>query len=186
MTLRHNNTSQIPEATTFNPLLQDENPYYKNLNRAPKNAYDYADSLNKMLSYGGCVSRLSPIGSGSYNLYDIVAILDGEYIDSANTMQTTNRYGIVVTEADSENYYIICTFCPNFVYPAEIVSSVANFDNTHLGKFLYLDLTTNSASHHWLAVNSTNTAPSLPASPVVLGQVTGAYSMFFHGTVRTF
>ena len=62
MTLRHDNPSQMAEVVQFNPLLQNENPYYKNLNRASKNAYDYADNINKIIGYGGCVSRVLPLG----------------------------------------------------------------------------------------------------------------------------
>ena len=182
MTLRHDNPSQMAEVVQFNPLLQNENPYYKNLNRASKNAYDYADNINKIIGYGGCVSRVLPLGSSFFNLYDIVALLDGEIIDNAaTTTHTTMRYAIVVTEADDENRYIVCTFCPNFIYPSEVVNNITNFGIVHLNSALYLDTSLNSASHFWLTVG---TPSSSPTSSLALGVVTGSNTMFFCGTAR--
>ena len=181
MTLRHANPSQSPEIVTLVPLLQNEDPYYKNLNRAPKNAYTYADNINKMLSYGGSVSRLRAAGSTVFDLYDIVAIVDGELIDNALAPTIpTIRYGIVVTEADEDNYYIVCTFCPNFVYPSSVASSILGFTAASAGTNLYLDsdgITPDSSG--WL----TTTAPS---TPVILAKKTGSTSIFFCGTVRLF
>ena len=186
MTLRHNNPSQEVNIPEFNPLLINESPYYKNLNRAPKNAYDYATNINNMFSYGGNVSRLQSLGNQNFNLYDVVSILDGELIDNVRTTsQVINRCGIVVTVADSEGYYLVVTFCPNFVYPAEVVAEIAGFaagipSGFGNGAPLYLDMTSNVTpqSNYWLTTTSTGNTPLIP-----LGKITGSYSIFFSGSV---
>lgn len=175
MAIRHNNINQIVKPVSFLPLLKNESPYYNNLNRGPKNAYDYADSVNKVLSYGGCVSRLKPASSASvFNLYNIVKIDDGESISiiaDASALNNYDRFGIIVTEKDDEGYYIVCTFCPNFVYPYE----VCNFNAGDFGDNLRIDL--NITPHNTtLAANSN----------VIIGRVTGQTSIFFCGTTRLF
>ena len=180
--MRHNNESQLVEVVSFNPLLQNEDPYYKNLNRPPLDAYNYANNVNMTLSYGGCVSRLLPNTPGTvYNLYDIVVILDGETITSIASATALSRFGIVLTEADDSGYYIICTFCPNLVYPPAVSSAIVLFNEANVGGMLYLDNTTNPTpqNNYWLT-----TAP--PDVPIILGKITGATSIFFCGTVRLF
>ena len=180
MNLRHNNSSQLADSVDLKPLLQNENPYYKNINRAPKNAYDYADNINKMLSYGGTVSRLAPAGIQLFNLYDIVGILDGEIIAPARDYPTS-RYGIIVTEADADGYYIVCTFCPNFVYPAYIADAITGFTTATVNSVLYFDNTSNTTpqNNFWMTTAS-------PVTPISLGKKTGTNSIFFCGTVRLF
>lgn len=189
MTIRHNNTSQEAEVENFNPLLQDESPYYKNINRAPKNAYDYADNINKMLSYGGFVSRVASLGNQLFNLYDIVALLPNEIIDNVRTTsQAVTRYGIVVTLQDDEGYYLIVTFCPNFVYPSEVVSAITGFTTPSSfgsGLPIYLDTNPSNLSpqtNYWLTTSSTG----LPTPTIQLGKITGQYSIFFSGNLNLF
>ncbi len=186
MTLRHNNSSQEVNIPAFNPLLIDESPYYKNLNRAPKNAYDYATNLNNMLSYTGCVSRIPALGNQVFNLYDIVSILNGELIDNVRTTtQVINRCGMVVTVADSEGYYLVLTFCPNFVYPSNVASLITGFtagipSGFGNGAPLYLDMTANATpqANYWLTTTSASNTPLIP-----LGRITGSSSIFFSGSI---
>ena len=189
MPQRHNNATQLAEVETLAPLLQNEDPYYKNINRAPKNAYTYADNINNMLSYGGTVSRLLPAGSQTFNLYDIVAILDGETITQAIQTSGTapTRFGIVVTLLDDEGKYTVCTFCPNFVYPTGISADITGWAGVSLpGTTLYLDVTGSTpASNYWLTTSSGETN-AIYTTSVGLAKITGATSMFFCGTVRLF
>lgn len=177
MPLRHNNQSQMVTPVELSPLLKNESPYYNNLNRAPKNAYDYADSINKILSYGGFVSKMRAANiADTFNLYNVVKILDGEsLVAHQGAVADTERFGIIVTEKDAEGYYIVCTFCPNFVYPSEI----ASFDSVSLQRELYVD-TVNYAT------NPNGLTTTEPVIPVCVGKVTGTQSIFFCGTVRLF
>lgn len=177
MPLRHNNPSQLVTPTELAPLLKNESPYYNNLNRAPKNAYDYADRINKILSYGGFVSKMRPANAAdNFSLYNLVKILDGEVLVPHNgSALDTDRFAIVVTEKDAEGYYIVCTFCPNFVYPAE----VATFDSGNLQSILYVDLVNYSTN-----VNGLTLSNNFPAIDV--GKVTGMNTIFFCGTTRLF
>lgn len=185
MTLRHNNPSQEVNIPEFNPLLQNESPYYKNLNRAPKNAYDYATNINNMFSYSGSVSRVQSLGNQIFNLYDVVSILNGELIDNVRTTsQIINRCGIVVTMADSEGYYLVVTFCPNFVYPSQVALAINGFvagepSGFGNGSPLYLDLTSNTTpqTNYWLTTITAGNTPLIP-----LGRITGSSSIFFSGT----
>ena len=189
MAIRHDNASQEAEIKSFNPLLQDESPYYKNINRAPKNAYDYADNINKMLSYGGSVSRLPSLGNQQFNLYDIVAILPNEIIDNVRTTtQVITRYGIVVTLQDDIGYYVVITFCPNFIYPAEVASAITGFSTPssfNSGLPIYLDTNTSNSSpvnNYWL----TTSTVGLPTPTIQLGKITGPSSIFFSGSLNIF
>lgn len=177
MPLRHNNQSQMVTPVELSPLLKNESPYYNNLNRAPKNAYDYADSINKILSYGGFVSKMRAANAAdTFNLYNVVKILDGESLMShQGAVGVNERFGIIVTEKDQDGYYIVCTFCPNFVYPPE----VASFDSFDLQQELYVD-TVNYAT------NPNGLTTTAPGTAVCVGKVTGTQSIFFCGTVRLF
>lgn len=175
MPLRHDNLSQVIKPVPFSPLLQDEGPYYNNLNRGPKNAYDYADNLNKILSYGGSVSRIRPINSHTaYSLYNTVKIVDGEVFETVVSLASNDRFGIIVTEKDAEGYYIVCTFCPNFVFPANILQFTAG----NLGASLTINIGDPRTS---LAIVAGH-----PAGSPIVGKVTGSNTIFFTGTVRLF
>ena len=170
MALRHNNQSQMVTPVELSPLLKNESPYYNNLNRAPKNAYDYADRINNILSYGGFISKVKAANSAdTFNLYNVVKILDGESIVSTASYSSNDRFGIIVTEKDADDFYIVCTFCPNFVYPAEVFPVTWS-----PGDILKID----------------NTVPLLGVTngtgTVSVGKVTGTKSIFFCGTVRLF
>lgn len=176
MTLKHLNPTQSITPPKFLPLLRDENAYYSNLNRAAKNAYDYADKLNNMFTYSGSVSRLKANTLDVIELYNLVKISDNETITTAkNTASDLDRFGIVVAEKDNEGCYTVCTFNPNFVYPSNIVS----FEPSAIGEYLYVD-TINYAS------NISNITTVKRAGAVVVGKVTGKHSIFFHGTAKIF
>ena len=121
----HNNATQRVDSPGFSPLLRNESPYFNNLNRAPKNAYDYAEELNKILSLGGYVTKHAPGVSGTtFDIYEFVTITDSETI-LANPVSTTERVGIVVTSVTDDGFYWVCTFCPNFTFPS--AASIGNF-----------------------------------------------------------
>lgn len=169
MALRHNNPSQMVTPVELSPLLKNESPYYNNLNRAPKNAYDYADKLNQVLSYGGYVSKMRPANSADiFSLYNLVKILDGESIATPSNLLATDRFGIIVTEKDAEGYYLVCTFCPNFVYPTEVPPV-----SWTVGGTLYVD-------------NSEPLVGMANSSGIAVGKVTGTQTIFFAGTIRLF
>lgn len=176
MILRHDNATQIVKPVAFNPLLQNEGPYYNNLNRAPKNAYDYADSINKILSYGGYVSRIKPAGAEVFTLYNTVRILDGEVFEKPTSPTAYQRFGIIVAEKDTEGYYIVCTFCPNFVFPPQILSFEAGISDP--GANITIDI---AVPHTYLSAPSVG----ITGAPIV-GKVTGVNTIFFTGTVRLF
>jgi len=159
MTLKHLNPTQSITPPKFLPLLRDENAYYSNLNRAAKNAYDYADKLNNMFTYSGSVSRLKANTLDVIELYNLVKISDNETITTAKNMASDlDRFGIVVAEKDNEGCYTVCTFNPNFVYPSNIVS----FEPSAIGEYLYVD-TINYAS------NISNITTVKRAGAVVVG-----------------
>lgn len=176
MPLRHDNSTQTVKPVTFSPLLRNESPYYNNLNRGPKNAFDYADSINKILSYGGFVSRVKASNqSTSFSLYNIVKILDGEVIVDSRDPASGERFAIVVTEADTDGYYIVCTFCPNFVYPPEI----ATFDfPSKLGVSLAISKESTPPTNYLTEDGETG--------DVIVAKITGENSIFFCGTTRLF
>jgi hypothetical protein len=185
MTVQHSNPTQQTVPVDFKPLLKDEGPYVNNLNRAPKNAYDYANNLNTIFSYSGSISRVLPnISTVAYNLYDIVHLLDGEVIEPGNvaTMQPNYRFGIVVSELDANGNIFICTFSPNFIFPSSI-----SFAATP-GTALYLSNTSSDVS------NGSTTASGLTTTQGTIGTighepiaiVTGTHSVFFSGTARIF
>lgn len=169
--IKHENTTQKLPAPYLNPLLATESPYYNNLNRAPKNVYDYVNSVNNVLSYGGYVSRVLPQNAqANFQLYNIVQIVDGEIIIPLSASPDINgRYGIIVSTQDDSGYYIVCTFCPNFVYPTQLFTS---------GQINYnLNASSITPVYNLLATTS---------SGITLGKITGLSSMFFSGTVRLF
>lgn len=176
MTLKHLNPTQQVNPTKFLPLLKDESPYYDNLNRMAKNAYDYADKINNMFNYAGSVSRVLSTSLTPISLYTVVKLLNDETIITAanNTPVITERFGLVVAERDEEGYYLICTFNPNFIYPVNIIL----FDNSIVGEYVYID-TGNLG-------NVSNITVIPPVNGVVVGRVSSIHSIFFHGTSRDF
>ena len=93
MAIKHENTSQKVVPVDFRPLLKNEDPYFNNINRGPKDVYDYTNKINDMLSYGGSVSRMrSSTPYIAISLYDIVHILEGELVTiSSNTNPANGR-----------------------------------------------------------------------------------------------
>ncbi len=176
--IRHYNITQQAEATKKIPLVVNESPYINNLTRYAKNVYTYSDKVNEILSYGGYVSRVKAASNDILGLYRIVKILDGEVITNITTYaNTTDRFGIVVSEPDKEGYYLVCTFCPNFIFPVDI----KQFDlASELGVYLKLDVKN-------FATNVCNLDTSMNEhGEILLGLVTGRHSMFFCGTMRLF
>ena len=177
-------TQSIPDAT-FLPLLRGESPYYGNLNRAAQSAFGLADTVAEIQSWGGTVSILQPQDqSHTYHLYEIAGITDSELLAPAATTDLVyTRYGIVVAEAELDptsgllKNIIVCTFCPNFVYPT-IPTWTAVATNTHL----YLSTSTTDGTF------LTNSAPTSTGkiTDKALAVKTGPQSIFFSGTVRLF
>ncbi len=168
-------TQTIPASEAeFLPILRGEAPYYANLNRPAQSAHSYADSIAEIQSWGGFVSILNQVNQiHSYKLYDIVAINNEEQLVSAtNADPTTTRYGIIVAEAEFDTVsglyvnIVVCTFCPNFVYPSAKAPSEA------AGVELYLNL----SDPTFLASTPSGTVTR------VLAQKTGDNSIFFSGT----
>lgn len=176
--IRHYNITQQAEATKKIPLVVNESPYINNLTRYAKNVYTYSDKVNEILSYGGYVSRLKAATTDILCLYRIVRILDGEVITNVTGYANKqDRFGIIVSEPDLEGYYLVCTFCPNFIFPVDI----KQFDlSSELGVYLKLDLE-NYASKQCNLDTSMN-----KSGEILLGVVTGRHSMFFCGTTRIF
>ena len=142
-----------------------------------------------MFSYGGFVSRVLSLGNQQFNLYDVVAILPNEIIDNVRTTsQTVTRYGIVVTLQDDEGYYLIITFCPNFIYPSEVVPAITGFSTPSSfgsGASLYLDTNPSNTSpqnNYWLTTSTTG----LPTPVIQLGKITGPNTIFFSGSFNIF
>jgi hypothetical protein len=156
----------------------NESPYVNNLTRYSKNTYIYADRVNDILSYGGCVSRIKSTLTEPIALYRIVKILDGEVITSIGTYASKlERFGIIVSEQDDEGYYLVCTFCPNLVLPPDIKV----FDPVNdPGVFLKLDTITHTTNMCNMLLSNNN------ASDILVGMVTGKHSIFFCGTIRLF
>lgn len=183
MTIRHENISQRVTPVGYSPLLKNEDPYFNNINRGSKNAYDYADNINTILSYGGCVSRMRSVHTiEPFSLYTIVCILEGEVIKkAANTDPSYGRYGIVVAEKNEDGYYIVCTFCPNFVFSGGsipfLTQELTNYDIVHNSS---MHVTMNSGVLGLeITVEEMGHIGSFP-----LAKVTGNSSIFFCGTYR--
>jgi hypothetical protein len=171
----HHNPTQTISDMEFLPILRGEAPYYGNLNRPAQSAYNLANTVSQIYSWGGSISILQPDNQqDSFVLYEVVSISDTETIIKANdvSVNVNTRCGIVVAEAVFDSVsglfsnIVICTFCPNFVYP----SGSAPSDS--IGSSLYLDTT-----------NSTFLSGTASGSLVrVLGKKTGPDSIFFSGT----
>lgn len=169
MTLKHYNPTQKVNPPKFAPLLKDEGSFYTNLNRSVISAYKYIEAINNMYTYGGNVSRIKNSSSEVPNLYDIVKILDNETFVLPSTTYALPeyfRYGIVLAE-DSDGYYLVCTFNPNLVLPAEYMT----FSEDSIGADIYVD-----------TLNNVLTLASGESSTCIVGRVTGRFSLFFFGT----
>lgn len=181
--LRHNNPSQLVKEPGLNPILRDEPPHVAVLNRPSKNAYDYASSLSKILSYGGTISFLKSSEDSMYvnfKLYEVVQIIDSETIRKVTaTSPKHGRYGMVLVEIDSEGYYTVCTFCPNLVLPEphgmpilDVVTGAPTAvyaDNTQL---FGISLNKQSMDSGYLGYHP-------------IAKVTGERSIFFSGILRS-
>lgn len=127
MRKQHINPTQRIKANEFRPIMRDEIPYYETLNRAARSAYNYADTINAYLSYGGFASVVQPgidPAVHTFKLYEIVKVTDDELILPLDLTDPDNiRVGIVVAEANVDpntnvhSDIVVCMFCQNFVYP---------------------------------------------------------------------
>ncbi len=181
----HYSVSQtIPDAE-FLPLLRDEAPYYGNLNRPAQSAFNLANTVAELQSWGGLISILNPSDqSHIFQLYEIGRIQDGETLVAATTSDPTySRYGIVVAEAEFNpisglySNIVVCTFCPNFVYP--ITPSWTSDAN---GESLYLNVPNTDSTY----LTSTPGISSGNISRAPLAVKTGTNTIFFSGTARLF
>ena len=185
--LKHDNLSQRAYAPSFNPLLQDEGLYFANLNRAPKNAYTYAEYINTTYSYAGNVSRVQPQSTSEvFALYQIVLINSNERIEPAFESQGAwNRYGIIVATADSEGYYLVVTQSTNFVYPISEINGGVGFtySSTSEPGFVYI----NSNGTYGPTLSDTMSSPTdTQIGSFPIGIITGPKSIAFFGTYRHF
>jgi len=179
---QHINPSQRIKHSGFLPLLRNENPYFENLNRGSRTAYEYADLINTYTSYGGFLCSIPPKGDQQFQVYDIVRITDDELAITAAPLDAINaRYGIVVAEADIDpisgisSNLIVCVFCPNFIYADSGITAVGG----GIGDALYL-----SSNPNTLFLSN------LPSSQEGIGSVpiarrVGRSAIFFSGTLRS-
>ena len=179
--IKHYSITQTIPNEEFLPLLRGEAPYYANLNRPAQSAYSFATDIARIQSWGGTISILSPDQSHQFVLYEIARITDSETLVAATSTDDVNsRYGIVVAEAEfdpASGLYInvvICTFCPNFIYPSISAPSGS------AGTVLYLDLT--DLKH----LSNTHTSSTGYITDRKLAVKTGPHSIFFSGTANIF
>lgn len=169
----HINPTQKIADIEFLPILRGEAPYYGNLNRPAQSAYNLANTISQLQSWGGNISILQPDNqSNVYTLYEIVKISDTELVTKATT-GINDRYGIVVAEAEFDSIsgvyanIVVCTFCPNFVYP----NGSSSMPSGSLGASLYINIT-----------NPNTPKLSTTVTTRILGKKTGLNSIFFSGT----
>jgi hypothetical protein len=176
----HINPTQRVDAPGFEPLLRTESPYFNNLNRAPKNAYDYADELNKIFSYGGYVTKFKPQVNGEiFSVYEFVEITDFETILKHPT-NLSKRVGIVVTDANDAGEFWVCTFSPNFTFPNS--ASTSNFTIcANQSRLCLLNTSSVSATTQTLDALTLLTTGSEPIAKKI-----GPRSIFFSGSARIF
>ncbi|MCI4436546.1 MAG: hypothetical protein JHC33_07030 [Ignisphaera sp.] len=180
--IKHYNATQNIPDVEFKHLLRGESPYYGNLNRAPYSAYSLATSAVEVLAWGGTISILQPIDQiHEFVCYEVARISDGEVlVQAAANDPITSRYGIVVAEAELDavtglrKNIVVCTFCPNFVYPSAITTPVDT-----VGDALYLSL---NAPY----LSNSHTIAGLYSTDRKLGIKTGTRSIFFSGTANIF
>lgn len=181
--LRHNNPSQLVKEVGFNPILRDEPPHVVILNRPAKNAYDYANNINKVLSYGSAVSILKSSEDSlftSFKLYEIVQIIDSETIRKVTSVSSAHaRYGIILTEVDNEGFYVVCTFCPNLVFPEPhnipVLDIISNTPTS-----VYIDNT----ELFGISI-SKQSMDSSKIGYYPIAKITGERSIFFSGILRS-
>ena len=190
MILKHPNPTQTIPSSGFLPLMQNEVPYFDNLNRPAKSAYTYADTINTYISYGGHLSILQPgvdPATHNFSLYEIALITDDDLLMPASPTDVNslyNRYGLVVVEAtidpltNSASNIVVLTFCPNFIYPDNTLSISLG---TAAGTPLYLN--TNPATVFLSNVQGVDTT-QIGNAPIAIQ--TGPKSIFFCGTYRLF
>jgi hypothetical protein len=175
-------TQSIPDGE-FLPLLRGENLYFGNLNRPAQSAFNLANTVAELQSWGGYISILPPLNNTDvFQLYEIARIEEGELLAKATaTDPVHSRYGIVVAEAEFDlvsgltKNIIVCTYCPNFIYPVTPSwSAVTN------GNHLYFTTTDPTFLHDTPAGTNTEIAHA------PLACKTSANSIFFTGTVRLF
>ena len=181
-------TQSIPNAE-FLPLLRGEAPYYGNLNRPAQSAFSLADTVAEIQSWGGMISILQQQDqTHTFHLYEIAKISNTELLEVAtSTDPVYTRYGIVVAEAEfdpislfSKNI-VVCTFCPNFVYPTTPNAWTTTNSNSHL--YLTIPTTDNT----YLSTTRTNSTPNpIYITDMALAIKTGPRSIFFSGTARLF
>lgn len=178
----HNNSNQRVDSAGFSPLLRNESPYYNNLNRAPKNAYDYSEEINKILSLGGYVTKYLPTVPGTvFSIYQFVRIADTETIDN-DPLKSDARVGLVVTNATDQGEYWVCSFCPNFIFANDPVVGSA-FQLAANQSSLYLSNTTVGLFSIDLAALTDSSAG---VGSQAIAKKVGPKAIFFSGSARIF
>jgi len=191
--IKHFSSTQTIPEMEFKPLLRGESAYYGNLNRAPQSAYDLAETVATIQSWGGLISILQPKDQTHiFELYQIAKITDGEVLETATDAGAAgDRYGIVVAEAEIDittnnaKNIVVCTFCPNFLYPT------LTPDWTGLTNGTGLCLNTAATDGTYLTQSSTTgtvitALGSSDMSKAPIAIKTGPRSIFFSGTARIF
>ena len=187
MRKQHINPTQRIKANEFRPIMRDEIPYYETLNRAARSAYNYADTINSYLSYGGFANVIQPgidPAIHTFKLYEIIRITDDELALPLSLTDPDNiRVGIVVAEANVDpitnihSDLVVCMFCQNFVYPDRSVDTLWGEAPTPL----YLS---NDPSTFYL---SNAPQPGLPAGSIGAAAIAvkvGSRAIAFSGTVH--
>ena len=172
--IKHSSPTQSIPDMEFKQILRGESPYYGNLNRPAQSAYDLSNTVALIQSWSGTVSIVQQLTvSDTFMLYEIVKLNDGETISKTTSFpgNLDSRYGIVVAEAviDSSTGFpkniVVCTFCPNFVYPTRV--TVPGF----VGDSLYLNGDTGVLK----------TTPAIGSCIRILAKKTGTKTIFFSG-----
>jgi len=175
--IKHYNPTQSVTDMEFKPLLRGESPYYGNLNRPAQSAYDLVKTIADIQSWSGPISILNPVSQvESFKLYQIVKITNEELVTTAKNTDnfTTDRFGIVVAEpefdpiSNKDINVVVCTFCPNFIYPGEYATNIV----ANVGDNLYISLG--------------SSIPMLSTTPNgrIIAKKTGTNSIFFCGTAE--
>lgn len=174
-TKRHPNASQQVPVVSFKPLLGTEGPYYKNINRGAKSAYEYADLINKIFSFSGSIALSAPrLGDASdYALYEMVKLNDDETFSKTTVSDSVNsRIGMICAMLSDEQglvKYVLCLFCANFVFPSNYTVP------GNIGDALYYSSSTS------LSLTAGTDPTTISYRP--LARKTGPYSICFSGII---
>ena len=181
-----NPTQKLDSPTGFLPILQNEVPFFRTLNRPAQTAYTYAEDLSRLLSYTGAISILPSGGTDVLGLYSLVRLTDSDTVVKARpTDSRFSRYGIVVEAQNEEGMVTIVTFNPNFIYPyGAITTNIKPGTTLSVGTPLYLAASGSNIFSLSAEPTNTDSGTSIQIGAVPIGVITGTNSMFFCGATR--